>query len=158
MRTSVLRLQAKMNLFDEQRTCANCGNTFGGYGNVCPQCGHTVPHTSVELPPPEYVEESRRRGFTDLHSFKDYVVYVAACAPDLFPEQDPAPRDTLESAFEGLHYGLMLSESQGANSAVIAKCRELMQTALHHYRAGREREGMLAMEEMSKTIKRLPSH
>src|SRR5437762_12814459 len=103
-----------MRLSDERRTCGNCGNRFSGYGNVCPRCGQAVPHTIVESPPPKYVEESKRRGFTDLHSFKDYVGYVGSCAPDSFPERDWRPKDTLESAFEGLHYGLMLSESQGA--------------------------------------------
>ena len=99
----------------------------------------------------------RKYSFHDLHSFKDYAGMVQLCAPDRFPKWDWAPQETLETAFEGLHYGFALSESQGADTTVIAQCRELTGVAFDHYRANRMRDGFKTMEEMLKILRRLPS-
>ena len=99
-------------------------------------------------------------GFTDLHGFKDYVVYVLSCAPDLFPEEDwasPEDQMNLDRAFVGLRYGLDLTAKEKGDSEVVAKCRELVEEAYAEYVAGRDMGGQRKLEEMDELLKKLPS-
>ena len=101
-----------------------------------------------------------RGGFTDLHSFKDFVAMVIVCAPDRFMYQDWRSADdqlNLERAFEGLRYGLTSTVEEKGESTVLAKCRELVEAAYVEYRAGRNRLGQGKLEEMEKLLKKLPS-
>jgi hypothetical protein len=96
--------------------------------------------------------------FSDLHSFKDYVAFVRMCAPDYFPLREGAgPQWSLDLAFDGLRYGLDLSERNGAKASVIAQCRPLLEQALGCYRANNRPEGFRVMQEMERLLKRLPS-
>ena len=99
-------------------------------------------------------------GFTDLHSFKDYVVYVLSCAPDMFPPKDWRPPDeqmNLERAFVGLRYGLDLTVQEKGESDVVAQCRVLVEQAYSAYRANDDLEGQRKLEEMEKLLKKIPS-
>lgn len=99
-------------------------------------------------------------GFTDLHSFKDYVVYVLSCAPDMFPPEDwrpPEDQMNLERAFVGLHYGLDLTTQEKGESDVVTQCRTLVEDAYAAYRAGDDMEGQRKLEEVEKLLKKIPS-
>src|SRR5690348_12326245 len=83
-------------------------------------------------------------GFTDLHSFKDDVVYVLCCAPGVFPPEDwrsPEEQMNLERAFVGLRYGLDLTEQEKGASGLVTQCRALVEQAYAAYRAGDDMEG-----------------
>ena len=96
--------------------------------------------------------------FSDLHSFKDYVVFVKMCAPSRFPLREGAgPQWSLDLAFDGLRYGLDLSERDGAKPSVIDQCRAMVEQALQCYRANNRREGFRVMQEMERLLMRLPS-
>ena len=99
-------------------------------------------------------------GFNDLHSFKDFVCYVYACAPDLFPFDDwrsPEDQMTLERAFVGLRYGLDLAAKEKGESAVLARCRALVEESYAEYKAGRDHAGQLKLEEVEKLLAKLPT-
>ena len=99
-------------------------------------------------------------GFTDLHSFKDYIVYVLSCAPDMFPPEDwRAPDDqmNLNRAFVGLRHGLDLTAKEIGESDIIAKCRILIDQSYVDYVAGRDRDGQQKLEEVESLLKELPS-
>jgi len=99
-------------------------------------------------------------GFRDLHGFKDFVVYVFSCAPDLFPEDDwrgPDEQMNLERAFVGLRYGLGLALTEKGDSDTLARCRALVDEAYADYDAGRDHAGQLKLEEVEKLLKRLPT-
>ena len=49
-----------MSPCDEPKTCGRCGNTFSGYGNVCPRCGAPVPHAAGALLSPSKIEAATR--------------------------------------------------------------------------------------------------
>jgi hypothetical protein len=96
--------------------------------------------------------------FNDLHSFKDYVVFVQLCSPDRYlPRKRLAPW-TLESAFEGLRYGLSLAVEEKGDRPVFEQCRGLVEEAYGYYREGKKREGFLKLEEVIKLLKKVPSH
>lgn len=100
-------------------------------------------------------------GFNDLHSFKDYVVYVLSCAPDLFPPEDwLAPEDqmNLERAFAGLRYGLELTAQEKGESEVLKQCRAIVEQAFVMYVAGDDLAGQHKLEEIEKLLKTIPSH
>ena len=105
--------------------------------------------------------DDRSRGFFhDLHSFKDYVVYVYACAPDLFPLEDWRAADdqmNVERAFEGLRYGLDLTEKETGKTELVVQCRKLVDDAYSEYVAGRELEGQRKLEDVEKLLKTIPS-
>jgi hypothetical protein len=99
-------------------------------------------------------------GVHDLHSFKDFVVYVLAYAPDMFPAEDwlrPDEQMNLDRAFVVLRYGLKLAAQEKGESPLLAKCRELVEEAYAEYRAGRDPAGQLKLEEMEKLLKQLPT-
>lgn len=101
-----------------------------------------------------------RYGFTDFHSFKDYVGYVRLCAPSLFPPLDWIPPDeqmNLERAFFGLRYGFDLSAKEKGELPAFTKCRELVEEAFGLYRTGHAREGASKLGEVSELIKKIPS-
>jgi hypothetical protein len=100
-------------------------------------------------------------GFSDLHSFKDFVVFVYLCAPDEFPVRDyrsPEDQWNLELAFQGLRDGLQLTSKEKGELPVLASCRAMVEEAYIHYREGRSRDGCLKLQEMEKLLKKIPSH
>jgi hypothetical protein len=102
----------------------------------------------------------RKWGFHDLHSFEDFVGFVKLCAPDEFPIDDflaPDEQMTLARAYEGLCYGMELTEKEVGPLPVLNTCRELIDTAFVHYRAGRIREGFFTLQDAQKLIDALPS-
>jgi hypothetical protein len=99
-------------------------------------------------------------GFTDLHSFKDYVGFVKLCAPDEFPAEDwaaPADRWTLDLAFEGLRLGLRMAAEEKGERDEFARGRTLVEDAYAAYRDGRVRDGFFKLEELQKVLKKVPS-
>ena len=99
-------------------------------------------------------------GFTDLHGFKDFVVYVLSCAPDLFPEDDwraPDQQMNLERAFLGLRYGLQLMATEKGESHLLNECRQLVDEALTEYRAGRDHDGQKKLEQVENLLRKVPS-
>lgn len=99
-------------------------------------------------------------GFTDLHGFKDYVVLVLSCAPDLFPEEDwlpPGQQMDLERAFVGLRYGLAVAKKEVGELPLLERCRELVDQAYAEYQAGRDMAGQVKLEEMDQLLRKLPS-
>ncbi len=99
-------------------------------------------------------------GFTDLHGFKDYVGMMVVCAPDQYIEMDwLAPEDqmNLDRAFVGLRYGLDLAEKEKGESALLARCRALVEESYAEYKAGRDHAGQLKLEEVEKLLAKLPT-
>ena len=85
---------------------------------------------------------------------------VIVCAPDQFLHEDWRSADdqlSLERAFAGLRYGLQLGAQEKGESAVVARCRDLVEQAFVEYQAGRNREGQHKLEEMEKLLNKLPS-
>jgi hypothetical protein len=98
--------------------------------------------------------------FTDLHSFKDYVVFVKMCAPDLFPEREgvgPENQWTLDLAFIGLRLGLEMAEKQKGQRPVFSDCARLVDEAERSYRAGDRRGGFTSLDNVRKLLGRVPS-
>jgi hypothetical protein len=99
--------------------------------------------------------------FSDLHSFKDFIVFVRMCAPDNFPVREGFGADAqwnLELAFQGLREGLSLSiQEKGARSEFI-DCSKQIADAYEHYKAGRKSEGFIALDEAHRKLKRVRSH
>ncbi len=101
-----------------------------------------------------------RFGFSDLHSFKDYVVFAQTCAPDRFPPREgvgPEEQWTLDLAFEGLRLGLRMAVEEIGEQPTFAICRQLVAEAYTHYREGRMRDGFFKLEEMQTLLKKIPS-
>jgi hypothetical protein len=98
--------------------------------------------------------------FTDLHSFKDYVVFVQTYAPTSFRVREgvsAADQWTLALAFEGLRLGLKMAiEEKGARDE-FSKGSSLVEEAFVAYRDGRTRDGFFKLEELQKLLKRVPS-
>ncbi len=99
-------------------------------------------------------------GFTDLHSFKDFVAFVRLCAPSDFPVEDylkPDEQMNLDRAFDGLRYGLKLTAEEKGDLPVLATCRALVEEAYALYRDDRMRDGYFKVQEMEKLLKKIPS-
>ena len=99
-------------------------------------------------------------GFNDLHSFKDYVVWVQLCAPDEFPVEEWAGPDdqmTLDLAFEGLQMGLRMATEEKGGREEFALGRALVDEAHAAYRDGRLRDGFFKLEELQKVLRKVPS-
>jgi len=99
-------------------------------------------------------------GFTDLHGFKDYLTATILEAPDDFMEMDwLAPEDqmNLDRAFVGLRYGLDLAAKEKGESAVLARCRTLVDESYAEYKAGRDHAGQIKLEEVEKLLAKLPA-
>ena len=96
--------------------------------------------------------------FNDLHSFKDFITFVAMCSPDQFPVRKGVPATeqwSLDLAFDGLNEGLALARRQAVSPTVVWECQTLFQQALGHYRAGRMREGFQALEKARRVFGRI---
>ena len=98
--------------------------------------------------------------FSDLHSFKDYVVFVKIAAPDGFrPREGVGPADqwTLDLAFEGLRLGLRMAAKEKGDRAEFARGRALVEEAYAAYRDGNVRDGFFKLEELQRLLKNVPS-
>lgn len=98
-------------------------------------------------------------GFTDLNGFKDFVVFVLSCAPELFPEEDWLPPDQqmdLEKAFTGLRCGLDILRNDAGETPLLAECGELIEKAYAEYRAGRDADGQANLEEVAELLAKPP--
>lgn len=98
--------------------------------------------------------------FSDLHSFKDYVVFVQTYLPDRFrPREGVGPADqwTLDLAFEGLRLGLRMAAEEKGERAEFTRGRALVEEAYAAYRDGNVRDGFFKLEELQKLLKKVPS-
>jgi hypothetical protein len=99
-------------------------------------------------------------GFSDLHSFKDYVGFVKLFAPDDFlPREGACPDEqwTLDLAFEGLRLGLSMAVEEKGERDEFARGRSLVEEAYAAYRDGRVRDGFFKLEELQKLLEKVPS-
>jgi len=99
-------------------------------------------------------------GFSDLHSFKDYVGFVKLCAPDDFPTEEwagPEDQMTLDLAFEGLRLGMRMAAEEKGQREEFVKGELLVEEAYAAYREGQIRDGFFKLEELQKMLKRVPS-
>jgi hypothetical protein len=99
-------------------------------------------------------------GFTDMHGFKDFLIYVYSYAPDRFPIEDwreASEQMNLARAFTGLQYGLDLAANSGGESASVAECRQLVAAAYLAYQAGDDRAGQIQLERVETLLKRVPT-
>jgi len=98
--------------------------------------------------------------FSDLHSFKDYVVFVQTYLPDRFrPREGAGPEEqwTLDLAFEGLRLGLRMAVEEKGERVEFARGSELVEAAYAAYTDGRKRDGFFKLEELQKLLQRVPS-
>lgn len=103
---------------------------------------------------------NRRFGFSDLHSFKDYVVWVQTCASTQFRAEEWASPDdqmTLDLAFEGLRLGLEMATKEKGERDEFVMGRALVEDAYAAYRDGRIRDGFFKLEELRKVLRKVPS-
>lgn len=103
---------------------------------------------------------ARSFGFSDLHSFKDYVVWVQTGASTSFPVEDWAGPDnqmTLDRAFEGLRLGLTMAVEKEGEREEFTRGRALVEEAHAAYRDGNVRDGFFKLEELQKLLKKVPS-
>lgn len=94
--------------------------------------------------------------FNDLHSFKDFVVFVRMCAPDRFPQRHGVLAEdqwTVELAFKGLGEGLALSISEKGNRPQFERVRQLFEKAAFAYRLG----GFKTLDEAHRVLHEVPS-
>ena len=99
--------------------------------------------------------------FSDLHSFKDYVVFVQTYLPDRFPPREGVGADdqwTFDFAFEGLRLGLRMAVEEIGEREVFTQGELLVEEAFAAYRDGRVRDGFFKLEELQKLLKKIPSH
>jgi hypothetical protein len=67
--------------------------------------------------------------FTDLHSFKDYVIYAQTYLPDRFPHREgagPNEQWSLDLAFRGLREGLALAKDEKGPRQELLDCEKLV--------------------------------
>jgi hypothetical protein len=98
--------------------------------------------------------------FSDLHSFKDYVVFVQTYLPDRFRPREgagPAEQWTLGLAFEGLRLGLRMAAEEKGERPEFSRGRALVEEAYVSYRDGRVRDGFFKLEELQKLLRKVPS-
>jgi len=98
--------------------------------------------------------------FTDLHSYKDFVVFVAMCAPERFPRREGVNEDeqwSLGLAFAGLRSGLSAAVKEKGPQASFSACAKLIEEAFAAYQEGRSIEGASQLREMAKLLRRVPS-
>lgn len=96
--------------------------------------------------------------FNDLHSFKDFVVFVRMCAPSQFPAREGArPEDqwTLELAFRGLREGLSQAAQEKGQREEYDQCAKLVDEAYVHYESGRRKEGFVALDQVHKILSKM---
>lgn len=98
--------------------------------------------------------------FSDLHSFKDYVIFVQSYLPDSFPYRDGAGTEeqwSLDLAFRGLREGVALARTEYGPRHVFTQCERLIAEAYEEYLNGRDREGFFKLEEINKLLKQVRS-
>jgi len=98
--------------------------------------------------------------FSDLHSFKDYLVFVQTYSPNRFhPRQGVGVNDqwTLELAFDGVKRGLDLGITEKGNLPEFGTCKRLVDEAYLLYREGKRREGFVKMGEVVAIIDKIPT-
>jgi hypothetical protein len=96
--------------------------------------------------------------FNDLHSFKDFVVFVRMCAPDRFPTREgvlPEDQWTLDLAFQGLRTGLSQAVAEKGPRAEFDEFSKLVEDSYLQYKEGRVKEGFTLLEQANKTLKRV---
>lgn len=101
-----------------------------------------------------------RFGFHDVHSFKDFVVFVKLCAPDLFPPRDgygPDEQWALDLAFDGLRLGLDMAVKEKGQRREFAEARQLVEEAFDAYKCGDIRSGSMNLERLQKLLNKVPS-
>ncbi|HUO92759.1 MAG TPA: hypothetical protein VMU22_07550 [Rhizomicrobium sp.] len=99
-------------------------------------------------------------GFTDLHSFKDYVGFVKLCLPDRFPNREgvrPDDQWTLNLAFEGLRFGLDMAVREKGERREFTESRRLVDEAYDAYKFGDIRSGFMKLELVQKLLRNVPS-
>ncbi len=99
-------------------------------------------------------------GFTDLHSFKDYVGFVKLCARTIsLCEAGVSPNDqwTLDLAFEGLRLGLRMAIEEKGERKEFTQSKSLVEDAYAAYRDGQVRDGFFKLAELEKLLRRVPS-
>ena len=98
--------------------------------------------------------------FYDLHSFKDFVVFVRMCAPDNFPIREgvpPGAQWSLDLAFQALREGLTLSAREKGDRSEFIEASKRIDEAYGHYRAGKKSDGFIALDDAHKILKRIRS-
>ena len=103
---------------------------------------------------------ARHFGFSDLHSFKDYVVFVQTYLPDRFPLEDwasPADQLTLDRAFEGLRLGLRMAVEEKGEREEFTQGESLVDDAYAAYCDGRVRDGFFKLQELEELLMKVPS-
>ena len=99
-------------------------------------------------------------GFTDLHSFKDFVGFVKLCAPELFPIRDgfgPDEQWTVDRAFQGLRLGLNMAVQEKGERPEFAESNKLIEAAYDAYKVGDVRSGFMKLEQVQKLLRKVPS-
>ena len=99
-------------------------------------------------------------GFSDLHSFKDYVVFVQTCASTKFPVREGLGLEdqwTLDLAFEGLRLGLRMAVEEKGVREEFTRGESLVEDAYAAYRNGQVRDGFSRLEELQRLLKKVPS-
>jgi len=98
--------------------------------------------------------------FTNLHSFKSYIIFVQLFLPDRFPprEGDDANHPwTQDLAFEGLRLGLEMAAAEKGNLPIFVACRKLVDEADIFYRAGLKRDAFFKLEDVIKQLAEIPN-
>jgi hypothetical protein len=93
--------------------------------------------------------------FSDLQSFKDYVVFVQTYLPDRFrPREGVGPDEqwTLELAFKGLRLGMRMAAEEKGEQGAIAQGRALIEEAYGAYQDGRACDGFFELEKLQKVL------
>lgn len=96
--------------------------------------------------------------FNDLHSFKDYIVFVKMCAPNQFPVREGVGSQdqwTLDLAFRGLKEGLSLAIKEKGLQDAFDQCSNLFDEAYNYYLSGNRREGFVALDQAHKILKKI---
>jgi hypothetical protein len=101
-----------------------------------------------------------RFGFTDLHSFKDFVGFVQLCAPERFPPREgvgPDEQWTLDLALEGLWFGLKMAVQEKGDRIQFVEARRLVEEAFDAYKSGDVRSGFKKLELVQKLLRKVAS-
>ncbi len=98
--------------------------------------------------------------FSDLHSFKDYVVFVQTGASTTFRFREgagPADQWTLDLAFEGLRLGLRMAADEKGERDEFTLGKSLVEEAHAAYRDGNVRKGFSKLEELRSLLNKVRS-
>ncbi|WP_454886831.1 hypothetical protein [Sphingomonas oryzagri] len=98
--------------------------------------------------------------FTDLHSFKDFVVYAQTYLPDRFPSRVSAPPEdqwSIDTAFSALRHGVRQAREGKGALTELGECSAFLDEAEASYRAGDRRAGFVYLENVRKFLNRIPT-